>query len=136
MSKSWNFLILCIIKVKSVWLNENQSIKIVYHEILQYKTGVINDPLGQTQSHASNEHCFLLFCFSRFERTDGQHVRLSPGRDFGLAEWIKNCFLNPQDGIFCANDLKFSGPGCFLSHFMKRGTSSVEVQFFSLNPHL
>ena len=40
--------------------------------------GVINDPLGQTHSHASREHCFLLFCFSRFEkwgRTDGQHVR-------------------------------------------------------------
>ena len=59
------------------------------------KTGVIiNDPLGQTHSHASNEHCFLLFCFSRFEigRTDGQHVRKQwslPGSDFGLAEWIK-----------------------------------------------
>ena len=25
------------------------------------KTGVINDPLGQTHSHASSEHCFLLF---------------------------------------------------------------------------
>ena len=32
------------------------------------KTGVINDPLGQTHSHASSEHCFLLFCFSRFEK--------------------------------------------------------------------
>ena len=42
------------------------------------KTGGINDPLGQTHGHASSEHCFLLFCFSRFEkwgRTDGQHVR-------------------------------------------------------------
>ena len=42
------------------------------------KTCVINDPLGQTQSHASSEHWFLLFCFSRFEkwgRTYGQHVR-------------------------------------------------------------
>ena len=34
------------------------------------KTGVINDPLGQTHSHASSEHCFLLFWFSRFVRTD------------------------------------------------------------------
>ena len=44
----------------------------------EYKTGVINDPLGQTHSHASSDHCFLLFCFSRFEKwgwTDGQHVR-------------------------------------------------------------
>ena len=47
-----------------------------------YKTGVINDPFGQTHGHASNEYCFLLFCFSRFEkwgrtdeRTYGQHVR-------------------------------------------------------------
>ena len=51
-------------------------------------------PIG----HASSEHCFLLFCFSRFEkwgrmyvRTYGQHVRktmIPTGRDFGLAEWI------------------------------------------------
>ena len=47
-----------------------------------YKTGVINDPLGQTNSNASSEHCFRLFCFARFEkwgrtdgRTDGQHVQ-------------------------------------------------------------
>ena len=40
------------------------------------KTDVINDPLGQAHSHASSEHCFLLFCFSRFEKcTDGQRVR-------------------------------------------------------------
>ena len=42
------------------------------------KAGVINDPLSQTHSHASSERCFLLFCFSRFEkwgRTYGQHVR-------------------------------------------------------------
>ena len=40
-----------------------------------FKTGVINDLLDQTHSHASSEHCFLLFCFSRFEkwgRTYGQ----------------------------------------------------------------
>ena len=44
-----------------------------------HKTGVINDPLGQTHSHVSSEHCFLLFCFSRFEkwgRTDGQQWSL------------------------------------------------------------
>ena len=42
------------------------------------KTGVINDPLGQTNSLTSSKHCFLLFCFAKFEkreRTDGQHVR-------------------------------------------------------------
>ena len=31
-------------------------------------TGFINDPLGQTHSLASSEHCFLLFCFARFEK--------------------------------------------------------------------
>ena len=39
-------------------------------------TVVLNDPLGQTHSHASSEHCFLLFCFSSFEkwgRTYGEH---------------------------------------------------------------
>ena len=50
------------------------------------KTGVINDPLGQPtvpdcrlirHSHASSEHCFLLFCFSRFEKR---------GRTFGRTE--------------------------------------------------
>ena len=36
--------------------------------ISDYKTGVVNDPLSQTHSHASSGHCFLLFCFSRFEK--------------------------------------------------------------------
>ena len=65
------------------------------------KTGVINDPLGQTHSHASSEHCFLLFCFldlkSGDRQTDGQHVRktmIPTGRDFGLTEWIKNIWHN------------------------------------------
>ena len=29
---------------------------------------MIHDPLGQTHNHVSSEHCFLLFCFSRFEK--------------------------------------------------------------------
>ena len=57
------------------------------------KTGVVNDPLGQTHSHASSEHCFLLFCFSRFEkwrRTDNmcEKTMIPTGSDFGLVEWI------------------------------------------------
>ena len=35
---------------------------------IENKTGVINDPLGQTHSLASSEHCFLLFCFARSEK--------------------------------------------------------------------
>ena len=31
-----------------------------------YKTCVINDPLGQTHSLASSDHYFLLFCFASF----------------------------------------------------------------------
>ena len=46
-----------------------------------------------TVSMASSDHCFLLFCFARFEKWwDGQHVRkimITTGRDCGLAEWIK-----------------------------------------------
>ena len=37
-------------------------------KITSNKTGVNNDPFGQTHSHASSEYCFLLFCFSRFEK--------------------------------------------------------------------
>ena len=35
---------------------------------LAKQTSKINDPLGQTHSLASNEHCFrfALFCFARF----------------------------------------------------------------------
>ena len=58
------------------------------------KTDVINDPLGQTHSLASSEHCFLLFCFARFEkwtdeRTTCAKTMITTGRDCGSAEWIK-----------------------------------------------
>ena len=57
-------------------------------------TGVISDPLGQTHSHASSEHCFLLFCFVRFWKvgTDGR-TKIPTGRDFGLAVWINRTFF-------------------------------------------
>ena len=65
-----------------------------------YKTGVINYPVGQTVSHPSSEQCFLLFCFSRFEkwgrtdrRTTCAKTMIPTGSDFGLAEWIKNRVL-------------------------------------------
>ena len=67
------------------------------------KTGVINDPLGQIHSHPSSEHCFLLFCFSKFEKwghtyvwTDGRTTcakAMIPTGDFGLAEWINYLLL-------------------------------------------
>ena len=54
-------------------------------KIKNNKIGVINDPLGQTHSHASREHCFLLFCFSRFEkwgRTDNMCENNDPYRSW------------------------------------------------------
>ena len=36
---------------------------------MKNKTGDIHDPLSQTHSHASSKHCFLLFCFCRFEKS-------------------------------------------------------------------
>ena len=57
--------------------------------MINYKTG----PLGQTHSNASSEDCFLLFCFSIFEkwgRTDNmcKKTMIPTGSDFVLAEWI------------------------------------------------
>ena len=46
----------------------------IHSSTMYNKTDAFNDPLGQTHSHASSEQCFLLFCFSRFEKW-GQHVR-------------------------------------------------------------
>ena len=54
------------------------------------KTGVINDPLGQTHSHASREHCFSRF--QKFGRTDGRTDTMYEANDHLLARawWIKN----------------------------------------------
>ena len=54
------------------------------------KTGVINDPLGQTHSLASSEHCFLLFCFAKFEkwgRTDGRTACLKTNMPAVTVDW-------------------------------------------------
>ena len=70
-----------------------------------YKTGVINDPLGQAHSLASSEHWFCCYVFLNLKsgderRTDGRTDRQTDGRttcaktiiptgpDFRLAEWI------------------------------------------------
>ena len=55
------------------------------------KTGVINDPLVQTHIHASNKHCFLLFCFARLEkyvRTDNCAKTIIPT----LFQFVSHCF--------------------------------------------
>ena len=64
-------------------------------DIIGYKIGVINDPLGQIHSHTSSEHCFLVFFLdlkSGNGRTDGRttcaKTMIPTGRDFGLAKWI------------------------------------------------
>ena len=49
---------------------------------------------ARAHSHTSSEHCFLLFCFSRFETwgctdmCENNDPYDPTGRDFGLAEWI------------------------------------------------
>ena len=62
-----------------------------YHKIIKYKTGVINDPLGQTHSLVSSDHCFLFFCFAKKVRTDGRTTcaKIMIPTGCGLAEWIK-----------------------------------------------
>ena len=64
------------IRIMSFYLESNRWPKSWLNNIVNklYKTGVINDPLGQTHSHASSEHCFP--DLKRGDgRTDGQHVR-------------------------------------------------------------
>ena len=61
------------------------------------KTGVINDPLGQTHSHASSEQCFLLICFSRFEkwgRTDNMCEYNDPYRPWLWVGRVDQKFQN------------------------------------------
>ena len=48
------------------------------------KTDFINDPLGQTHSHVSSEHCFLSFCFSRFENSGRTYIQV--GRTDNMCE--------------------------------------------------
>ena len=45
----------------------------------KYKTCVINDPLGQTHSLASSEHCFSLKYFFVWKSGDGQWDVLTDG---------------------------------------------------------
>ena len=56
-----------------------------------YKIGVINNPLGQTHSHASSEHCFLLFCFSRFEKWVRTYGRLYHSKYLIICPLQKHC---------------------------------------------
>ena len=59
----------------------------------QLKEIVINDPLGQTHSLSSSEHCFRLKYVGADGRMDGRKICgkivITAGRDCGLAEWIK-----------------------------------------------
>ena len=65
--------------------------------LLYFQQDVINDPLGQTHSHAGSEHCFLLFCCGSTDgRTTCAKTMIPSGRDFGLAEWINFSMRNFQ----------------------------------------
>ena len=59
------------------------------------KTGVINDPLGQTHNLDSSENCFVLLDFEN-RRTDGRtcvKTIITTGCDCGAAEWFNNLFI-------------------------------------------
>ena len=64
---------------------QHTNTSVVFFNIKEYKTGVIIDPLGQTHSHDSSEHCFLLFCVSRFEKWGQTYVR-TYGRTYNMCE--------------------------------------------------
>ena len=73
---------------------------------MTYKTGVIKNPLGQTHSLTSSNHCFL-FCFARFEkwgRTNGRttcaKIVITTGRECGLAEWSNIYFTTSVECAF------------------------------------
>ena len=62
-----------------------------------YKSGVINDQLGQINKFASNKHCFqlkfvVLLDFEKWGRTYGRttcvKIIITTCRDCGVAEWI------------------------------------------------
>ena len=99
------------------------------------KTGVINDPLGQTHSLANRDHCFLLFCFARFWKvgTDGRtacaKTMITTGRDFRLVEWInKNSwkFELHLKFVFWWFWLLFRGLNCKLAK--KSGVLAVNLK--------
>ena len=88
---SWRFLVIFLLE----WENKKK-----------YKTGVINDALGQTYSPTSSDHylyaIFVLFggCLRSGDgRTDGRKQRaklmITTCRDCGSASWIKNLLLLP-----------------------------------------
>ena len=56
-----------ILQLKAFYnIRSCDNISLIYHNF--HKTGVINDPLGQTHILASSEYCFCLkFCFARFK---------------------------------------------------------------------
>ena len=51
---------------------------------------VIHDPLGQTHSPASSEHCFLFFGFARFRKKCAKTM-IPTGRDSGFSN---TCVIN------------------------------------------
>ena len=47
---------------------------VLCEKITQDKTGVVNDPLGQTHSPGAVKICFVLPDFGTWERTDGRTI--------------------------------------------------------------
>ena len=86
------------------WVLNNDRDIFGWTNIRANQTGVINDPPCQTHSHANSEHCFLLFCFSRFEKwgwTTRAKTMIPTGHVFGFPEWItlglNSMYIDPPE---------------------------------------
>ena len=101
------------------WCKRKKQRTTFFGEKRWKEKGVINDPLGQTHSLASSEHCFLLFCFARFEkwgrtygRTDVRtcaKTMMPTCPDCPLAEWIKRDVGGEEENKIASRlDLLFS----------------------------
>ena len=79
------------------WICHRNRFFQIFLDKKSYKTGVINDPLGQTHSLGSStwtlfslEICFVLLDFENYGRTACAKTMITIGSDCGSAEWINN----------------------------------------------
>ena len=99
-----------------------ESLHLTGNETMKCKTGVINDPLGQTHRLASSEYCLRLnlFCFEKWGRTDERHGcnQLSLPTTCGSAEWI-NWIEEWTERKFLTIDSKITHMQDFLNIWME-----------------
>ena len=94
------------------------------------KTGVINDPLGQTHSLASSEHCFLLKYLLNIRtdgRTIGRYVRKQlslPTVTLGRPRGSKMLIFSPRSPFnFFSSNCSLSN--CTIHHKFQKKVSYI-----------